>query len=68
MPYPYTTTSISDALSGTTKTNSVEAFARAMGRHYYAAWKRIIAWEGLEKALGLPPNPPPQPPSTEGQD
>jgi len=33
-------------------------YTEARCRHYYAAWKRIIAWEGLEKALGLAPKPP----------
>ncbi len=33
-------------------------YTEARCRHYYAAWKRIIAWEGLEKALGLTPKPP----------
>ncbi len=33
-------------------------YTEARCRHYYAAWKRIIAWEGLERALGLAPKPP----------
>lgn len=33
-------------------------YTEARCRRYFAAWKRIIAWEGLEKALGLAPKPP----------
>jgi hypothetical protein len=33
-------------------------YTEARCRSYYTAWKRIIAWEGLENALGLAPKPP----------
>jgi len=33
-------------------------YSEARCRHYYAAWKRIIAWEGLEKALASAPPAP----------
>ncbi len=33
-------------------------YTEARCRWYYAAWKQVIAREGLEKALGLAPKPP----------